>query len=136
VKHVAFVVGLLVGAFGAAGAIDPSILVSVARRALTSEAFYLVGAIRVAFGLVLITVAHASRTPRALKALGVVVLVAGVAAVLTGWAAMDRARTIVEWWSRQGPGAVRVVGAGVLALGSFVAYACAPARARARLPRE
>ena len=41
---------------------------------------------------------------------------------------VERAPAIIEWWSQQGSGVVRVTAVLVLALGDFFAYACAPAR--------
>jgi len=36
--------------------------------------------------------------------------------------------TSCEWWMRQGDGVIRLTAVLVLALGGFVAYACAPTR--------
>jgi len=36
--------------------------------------------------------------------------------------------TSCEWWMRQGDGVIRLTAVLVLALGDFVAYACAPTR--------
>jgi len=62
VKNLAFVMGLLILAVGAVGILVPSSLVWIAQQSVTSGAFYLIGAVRVAFGLVLISVAS-SHTP-------------------------------------------------------------------------
>jgi len=55
-------------------------------------------------------------------------LIAGITTALTGLLAIGRARAIIDWWLQQGLGVVRLTGVLVLALGGFVAYACAPAR--------
>jgi hypothetical protein len=60
--------------------------------------------------------------------LGYIILILGITTALTGLVAIDRAHATIEWWLRQGSGIVRLTGIPVLALGSFVAYACAPAR--------
>ena len=128
VKTLAFGVALVIMAIGAGGVVVPAGLVRIAQHSVTSGAFYLIAAVRVGFGLVLISAASASRAPRTLLIVGYVIVVAGLATALTGLIAMERARTIIEWWLQQGSGVVRLGGIVLLALGGFVAYACAPAR--------
>jgi len=128
VKTLAFVIGLIIAAIGAVGIVVPFTLVCVAEHSATSGAFYLIGAVRAAVGLVLIAVASGSRAPKTLRVLGYVILVAGITTALTGLVAMERARAIIEWWVGQGSSVVRFTGFPLLALGGFVAYACAPAR--------
>jgi hypothetical protein len=128
VKALAFVIGLCILTVAAVGILAPSVLVWIATYFVTSDAFYLLAAVRVAFGVLLISVASASRAPRALRVLGYVIVIAGVTTALTGLLAIGRARASIEWWLQQGSGVVRLTGVAVLALGGFVAYACAPAR--------
>ena len=127
-KTLAFVLTLVIMAVGAVGVVVPSGLVWIAQHSVTSGAFYLIATVRVAFGLVLISVASVSRAPKTLRVLGYLILIAGITTALTGVVAMERARAIIEWWLQQGSGVVRLAGVVLLALGSFVAYACAPAR--------
>ena len=127
-KKLAFIVALSIMAVGAVGILMPSGLAWIAPHFLTSGAFYVIATVRVAFGLVLISVASASRAPLTLRVLGYFVLIAGIATALMGLEAMDLARAIIQWWMTQGSAVVRLTGVLVLALGSFVAYACAPAR--------
>ena len=127
-KNVAFVVALLILAVGAVGILVPSSLVWIAQHSVTSGAFYIIATVRVALGLVLISVASLSRAPKALRVLGYLIVIAGIATALTGLLAIERARAIIEWWLQQGSGVVRLAGVLVLALGGFVAYTCAPAR--------
>ena len=127
-KNLAFAFALLILAVGAVGVALPSGLVWIAQHSVTSGAFYVFGAVRVAFGLLLISVASAARAPRALRVFGWVIVIAGVTTALTGLVAMDRARDVIAWWLQRGSGVLRLTGVLVLALGGFVAYACAPAR--------
>jgi len=73
-------------------------------------------------------VAPASRAPKVLLVLGYVILILGITTALSGLAAIGRARGAIEWWMRQGDGVIRLTAVLVLALGGFVAYACAPTR--------
>ena len=59
-KTLAFIIGLLIGAFGAVGIIAPAGLLWLAEHSVTSSVFFVVAALRVAFGLLLISVASVS----------------------------------------------------------------------------
>ncbi len=131
VKTLAFSMGLCILAFGVVGIIAPSGLVWVAQQAVTSGAFYVIGAVRAALGLVLISVASASRAPMALRVLGWVILVVGITTVLMGLLAIEQAGSILKWWMQQGSGIARLTCLPVMALGGFVAWACAPDRRKA-----
>jgi hypothetical protein len=132
VKILAFVMGLCIASVGVAGLIAPSGLVWVAEHSVSSSVFYLIAAVRVAFGLVLISVAAVSRAPKALRVLGWLILITGIVTAMTGLLAIERAHSIIGWWLQQGSGVVRLTGIPVMALGGFVAYACAPARLTGR----
>lgn len=127
-KTLAFAIGICIALVGAVGIAEPSALVWIAQHASTPGAFYAVAAIRIAFGAVLISVAPASRAPRGLRLLGSVIVLAGIATALTGLVGMERARAIIEWWLQQGSNVIRATSLLLVALGSFVAYACAPVR--------
>jgi hypothetical protein len=128
VKALAFVFGLCIAILGAVGIVMPSVLGWIAAHFVTSAAFYFLAVVRVGFGLLLIRVASASRAARAIRVLGYFVAIAGVTTALMGLLGIDRARAMIDWWWRQGPGFVRLTAILVVALGSFVAFACAPAR--------
>jgi hypothetical protein len=128
VKVLAFVFGLCIAILGAVGILVPSGLVWLAQHFVTPGAFYVAATVRVALGLVLISAASVSRAPKALRVLGYVIVIAGIATALTGLLGIGRARAIIDWWLEQGSGVVRLTGLLVLAFGGFVAYACAPVR--------
>ncbi len=83
-----------------------------------------------AFGLILISAAAASHAPRALRVLGYVILVLGLTTALAGLLAIGPARGAIDWWLEQGSDVGRVTAIPILALGTFVAFACAPVRRR------
>ena len=127
-KTLAFVFGLFVATVGVVGMLAPSSLVWIAQHSVTSGAFYLIAVVRVAVGLVLISAASASRAPKALRIVGYVIVVAGLATALTGLVGMERARMIIGWWLDQGAGIIRVTSVVLVAFGGFVMYACVPLR--------
>ena len=127
-KTLAFGMALVIMAVGTVGILAPSGLVWIAQQFVTTGPFYVIATVRVAFGLLLISVASVSRAPKMLRIVGYIVLIAGITTALTGALAIERARASIEWWLQQGTGVVRLTGALVLAFGCFLAYACAPAR--------
>jgi hypothetical protein len=124
-KRVAFVIGLFILAVGAIGILVPSFLVWIARLFVVPAAWYALAVVRVALGVLLLLVAKSSRTPRTLRVVALIPLLAGLAIPLVG---VDRARDTVERWTMQGPGLARLSAIPLLALGAFIAYACSPAR--------
>ena len=127
-KTLAFCVALVFMAVGIVGILVPSGFVWVLQHVVTSGAFYIIATVRVAFGLALISAASVSRAPKALRVLGYLILIAGIITALMGLVGMERARAIIEWELQQGTGFFRFAGILVLAIGGFIAYACAPAR--------
>jgi hypothetical protein len=126
VKTTAFVIGLCIAAVGAIGILAPSSLVWISQRFGTPAEWYAIGVTRVAIGLLLLAVARTSRAPRALRVIAFIPLLAGVGALATPSIGLERARAIIEWWSRQGPGVLRLPAVFLVALGGFIAYACRP----------
>jgi len=130
VKAAAFVFGLFICAVGAIGILMPSSLVWIAREFVSSGSlgFFILSIVRIAFGLILITVAPASRARRGLCIVGWFVVTLGMVTALTGLIAVARGEHAIEWWTQQGSGILRLTAVPILVLGGFVAYACAPVR--------
>ena len=121
----ALLVGLFIVAMGMAGVAAPHGLLTAVRFVLTPRGLYLVAAVRVLFGAILIRAAPSSRAPAALRVLGLVMLVAGITTPFFG---VDRARAMLDWWSARGPAFMRVWAGVAVAFGGFVVYAVAPRR--------
>ena len=110
---------------GLTGIFWPEGLVGVGQYSFTPVGLYVVAIIRVAIGLVLFLAAPASRAPRTLRILGVIVCVAAVAVASLS---IQRTQELMNWWTAHGLGFVRMAAAVVVAVGSFIAYATAPVR--------
>lgn len=124
-RSLALVVALFVMVVGLAGVFTPDSLLTVGRYVVTPVGLYVIAALRIAIGLVLMLVAPGSRTPRTLRALGAVVFIAGLTTPFFG---VERARAILDWEATQGTALLRL-GAGLaIALGGFIAFAVAPRR--------
>jgi hypothetical protein len=126
------VAALLVASFniavGIGGLISPETGTEIRRLYFaTPMRLYMAGALRVAMGLAVILAASASRAPKTLRALGVIMCMQGLAATFLG---PSHARAVMEWETMQGTALLRVGAAVALIAGAFMAFALA-----SRLPR-
>ena len=120
VKLLAKALGLTVAAIGVLGVAAPSALLEFGRSLQTTNALYIVAAVRVVFGTILLSVAPASRTPKILRVLGVFIIIAGV---ITPFFGVERSRAIFDWWSTQGSLFTRTWAIVAVAVGLFIVYA-------------
>jgi hypothetical protein len=124
-RSLGLLVALFAVAVGMAGVFAPDSLVTVGRYVVTPVGLYAIAALRVGIGLVLMLVARISRTPKTLRAIGAVVLVAGLTTPLFG---VERVRAIFDWEVTQGTALIRIGAVLVLAIGAFIAFAVAAGR--------
>lgn len=117
--------GLFIAAIGVVGLVDPALLLDVTTFTRTSIGLYIVAALRVAFGLILIGAAGTSRMPRTVRILGAFIVLAGI---VTPFIGVEGARAIVAWWSAQGVGFMRTWAVFALVFGLFIIYAVTPRR--------
>jgi hypothetical protein len=118
------VLGFLVVAFflilGVIGLFAPHRLFAIAQFTTTPTGLYVVAAVRLGIGAVLLGVAPRSKFPKILRVLGVLALIGGIATLFLG---SDRAHAIVNWVETFGTVLVRSFGVFALLIGSFIAYA-------------
>jgi hypothetical protein len=128
-KIVALVLTLFAAALGALGLISPTRLLDIVRHFQSPAGLYVAGAFRVILGGALFFAAPTSRAPKAVRILGIIILVAGLFTPLFG---VERFHRLLSQWSAQGPMFLRVWAALALAFGLFLAYAVVPKGRRAR----
>jgi hypothetical protein len=116
----ALLVGIAVAVEGLIGMIAPGALLAAGRMLVNPAGLIAAGVVRVVIGGVLLGASRASRFPRFFQALGIFIIIAGLATPVLG---VDRARALVEWLAAQGGAAVRIVAALAMLLGAFIAYA-------------
>lgn len=122
-KTLAFIIALLIAGMGLTGIGCPDCLVRIGRYSFTPVGLYVVALLRVAIGLVFFLAAPASRAPRTLRILGIVVCIAGV---VTAFLTVERAQVLLDWWTAYGAAFVRFGACVALVLGIFIAYLTAP----------
>jgi hypothetical protein len=123
-RSLAQVVAGVVVALGVAAAVIPEIVIAVGRHVVSPSGLYAAAAFRVGAGLALILAAPESRAAGTLRAIGAVVLVAGVATPFFG---VDAARARLDWEAAH-VAFFRVEGAAFVCLGSLIAAALQPHR--------
>ena len=114
-------IALLSIVVGIGGIISPDGGMAIRRLYFATPGLsYAVIAVRSAMGVGLILAASSSCWPRALRALGVVVCLQGLSAMLLG---LDRARAVMEWEGMQGSALLRAGAAVALVSGTFILFA-------------
>ena len=124
-RTLVIVLGLILAGIGIVGIVAPSVLLDLGRSLDTVTGLYIVAAVRIAVGALLLSIAGRSRLPTALRVIGAFLIVAGIATPFFG---VERTRAIVDWWSAQGPGFVRAMAGLAVAFGIFFIYAVMPRR--------
>ena len=122
--------GLVIGAFvilaSAISFAAPDLRLSLERLVITPAGLYAIAALRIAIGLVFVLAAPASRAPRTLPVLGLIVIIAGLT---TLWFGVVRARAVLNWLASAGPLLMRLDACVGMALGGFLVYAFSTRRA-------
>ncbi len=117
----ALLVALFTIVVGVGGLISPESGTKIRRLYFaTPGRLYTAGAIRIAMGLIVLLSGTASRAPKTMRALGAVMCMQGLSAVVMG---PDHARTVMEWETAQGTALLRVGAAVALIAGVFMAFA-------------
>ena len=113
------VLGALVIFAGAITVAAPDLRLSFEGSMATPAGLYAIAAFRIAVGLAFVLTAAASRAPRTVRVLGLIVIFAGL---MTPWFGVARALAVVNWFVRAGPLLMRLDGGAAMALGGFLVY--------------
>lgn len=115
--------GLVVAAIGVLGIAAPSVLLEFGRSLQSAGALYVLAAVRVGFGTILIWAAPNSRMPQTLRILGIFLIIAGV---VTPFFGVERSHAVFDWWSTQGSLFTRAWPIAAVGFGLFIAYVSSP----------
>jgi len=111
--------GFVVAAIGVLALAAPSVLLELGRTLQSPTGLYVVAAVRVGFGMILVWAASNSRTPRTLRILGTFIIIAGL---VTPFFGVERTRAAFDWWSTQGSLVGRAWPIAAVGFGLFIAY--------------
>ena len=123
-RRLGLVIGALVILASAISFAAPALRLSVERSVMTPAGLYAIATLRIAIGLVFVLAAPASRAPRTLRVLGLIVIIAGLS---TPWFGVDRAQAVLNWVASAGPLLMRLDAVVGIAIGGFLMYVFRPA---------
>jgi hypothetical protein len=120
-RRLGLVIGALVILGSAISFAAPDLRLSLERSVMTQAGLYAIAALRIAIGLVFVLAAPASRAPRTLRVLGLIVIIAGLA---TPWFGVARALAVLNWLAlaSTGPLLMRLDAGVAMAIGGFLVY--------------
>ena len=118
--------GLIAFGVGVADLVSPEIFLTIGRDVLTPAGLYFIAFVRVGLGLLLLGAAKTSRMPRAVRILGAVVLISGIATPIFG---LQRSLSVLNW-AAQDPLVTRFAGLLLVTLATLMIYATRPVRRR------
>jgi len=119
-KIIALGIAALMILVGLTGVLWPEGLIGLMTYSFTSTGIYVAAISRMVLGGLLLVAAQATRTPKTVRVIAVLMFLAGVATALIS---PDRAQLLKDWWLSHGPDALRIAACFPLAVGFFILFA-------------
>ena len=105
---------------GLTGVLWPEGLMGLMTFSFTPTGIYVTAITRMVLGALLLIAAPATRTPKTIRVIAVIIFLAGVATALLS---AERAQLLKDWWINHGPDTLRVAACFPLAVGFFILVA-------------
>jgi hypothetical protein len=119
-KAIALGIAALLILVGLTGVLYPEGLMDLMKYSFTSTGIYVAAITRMVLGGLLLVAATATRTPKTVRVIAVIIFLAGVATALVS---PERAQVLKDWWLSHGPDALRIAACFPLAVGFFILVA-------------
>ena len=119
-KIIALGIAALLILVGLTGVLWPEGLMDLMKYSFTSTGIYVAAISRMVLGGLLLVAAVATRTPKTIRVIAVIIFLAGVATALIS---PDRAQVLKDWWLSHGPDFLRIAACFPLAVGFFILVA-------------
>jgi hypothetical protein len=119
-KNIALGIAALMILVGLTGVLWPEGMVDLMKYSFTSTGIYVAAISRMVLGGLLLVAAGATRTPKTIRVIAVIIFLAGVATALSS---PDRAQVLKDWWLSHGPDFLRIAACFPLAVGFFILVA-------------
>jgi hypothetical protein len=116
-KAIVLIISALMILLGLTGVLWPEGVMDVAKYSFTSTGIYVVAIARMLLGAFLLVAAQATRTPKTVRVIAVLIFVAGVATALMS---PERAQLMRDWMVARGPDFLRIAACIPLAAGFFI----------------
>jgi len=116
-KAIALIIALMMVSLGLTGVLWPEGLMQLASFSFSRSGLYVAAAVRIVMGALLFFAASSTRTPKTVRVIGLIILVAGIATALIP---AERALAMKDWWVARGPDTLRIAACFPLAVGIFI----------------
>ena len=117
-KAIALFIAALMVLLGLTGVLWPEGLMQLATYSFSRTGMYVVAAARIVIGALLFFAASSTRTPKTVRVIGIIILLAGIGTALIP---IERALEMKDWWIARGPDMLRIAACLPLAVGLFIA---------------
>jgi uncharacterized membrane protein YidH (DUF202 family) len=117
-KAIALFIAALMVLLGLTGVLWPEGLMQLATYSFSRTGMYVVAAARIVIGALLFFAASSTRTPKTVRVIGIIILLAGIGTALIP---LERALEMKDWWIARGPDMLRIAACLPLAVGLFIA---------------
>jgi hypothetical protein len=121
-KAIALLIAGLMVLFGLTGILWPEGLMSLVNHSFTSQGLWVTAIARMLIGALLLFAARATRTPKTVRVIAIIIFLAGVATLLIG---AEQAQSLKELWAGKGPDALRIAACLPFAAGCFIGASAA-----------
>ena len=116
-KAIALIIALMMVSLGLTGVLWPEGLMQLASFSFSRSGLYVAAAVRIVMGALLFFAASSTRTPKTVRVIGLIILVAGIATALIP---AERALAMKDWWVARGLDTLRIAACFPLAVGIFI----------------
>jgi hypothetical protein len=116
-KAIALLIAALMVLLGLTGVLWPEGVMPLMLYSFSRGGIYVAAAVRIVLGGLLFLAATATRTPKTIRVVGLILVIAGIATALIP---LDRAQSIKDWWVTRGPDTIRIVACFPLIAGIFI----------------
>ena len=125
-KAIALFIAALLVLFGLSGVLWPEGLMQLVTYSFSRTGLYVVAAVRIVLGALLFFAAASTRTPKTLRVIGLIILVAGI---VTALIPAERALAMKDWFLGRDPNLLRIAVCFPLAVGIFIGWSTFSRRA-------
>lgn len=130
-KAIVLLVAALMTLLGLTGIFWPEGLMELLKYSFTSRGIYVIASARMLVGALLLLAAGATRTPKTVRVIAIIIFLSGVATTLIS---AEQAQALKDWWIAKGPDALRIAACLPLAFGCFIGVS-ALTKSRTNHPR-
>lgn len=113
------IIGILITCMGLMVVLNPGAMKKMLAFWKQGKRIYLGGLLRVLFGVIFLWSASLARLPVVMGTLGIFLIVAGLFIFILR---TEKIKSMLDWWDKKPPSALRIIGILVFAIGALIIY--------------